>query len=342
MGRPVLIGVLLGLAFGANAGAPGGDSLRGAYVHSYSNYFFLGPLIKKNDLGFDIVSANDAKKSYTFKANHSVSAGFNVNLFDVNLGIVFGIPLEAGSEQVYGKSEVRDLQLTAIGKQWFADVYWQKYSGFYVQYPELVVPAGQPFPQRPDLATRNFGMSFTYIFNHEEFSLRAPYLFSERQKVGKGSFLFSYVLSSFDLQADSALIPAVRWPEWGDGAAVNELRFTSLGIAPGYSHTFVVKKFFLNLTLAFGPAHYWMRYKEQLSRARNDIRIDFYSLGRVGLGYDGDRFFGGLSFTTQSRNVTYGRTTFQNTIGTIRIVAGFRFKEEGLLKKKAIDFIPRP
>ncbi|HCR53761.1 MAG TPA: hypothetical protein DIW27_05040 [Cytophagales bacterium] len=317
------------------------DSTRGVYLESYSQYFFLGPLIKKNNLDFDIVSADDAKKSYTFKSNNSFSAGFNINVLDVNLGIAFGMPLNVKSEQLYGESDVSDLQLTAISKKWFADVYLQKYNGFYVQFPDQVVPKDQPFPQRPDLITRNSGMSFTYIFNHERFSLKAPYLFSERQKVSKGSLLFSYVLSSFSLEADSAMIPSSRWVDWGAGAETNQLRITSLGFAPGYSHTFVIEKFFLNLTLVFGPAHYWVRHKELFSPAQNDIRIDFYSLGRIGLGYNGDRFFSGLSFATQSRNVTYERTILQNTIGTIRLVAGFRFKEEGFLKRKAVDFIPR-
>ncbi|MCB0492877.1 MAG: DUF4421 family protein [Cyclobacteriaceae bacterium] len=342
MARALLIIVVLGWPVLVAGESFEQDSLRNDYIESYSHYFFLGPLIKKNDLDFDLVSTGNTKKTYTFKANHSVSAGFNVNLFDVNLGIVFGLPIDVESEELYGKSDVQDLQLIAIGKQWFADVYFQRYNGFYVQYPDLLVPKGQPFPQRSDLITRNSGMSFTYIFNHEEFSLRAPYLFSERQKVSKGSFLVSYVLSSFTMEADSALIPSTSWVDWGAGASVNQLRFTSLGFAPGYSHTFVAKDFFLNLTLALGPAHYWVRYKELVSQARNDIRIDFYSLARIGIGYNGERFFSGLSFTTQSRNVTYEQTTFQNAIGTVRLVAGFRFREEGYMKKKAKDFIPMP
>ncbi len=314
------------------------DSTRLQYVHSYSEYFFIGPLIKKNNLEFDLVSADDLKKSYTFKPNHSYSLGFNVNLFDVNLGIVFGVPLDVNSEQLYGESDVSDLQLTAIGKKWFADLYYQEYDGFYVLFPEQTVPANQPFPQRPDLITRNSGMSFAYIFNHNQFSLRAPYLFSERQKVNKGSFLLSYVLSTFSMRADSALIPVSRQAIWGPGAGVNEGRFTSLGFAPGYSYTLVGGKFFLNLTLVLGPAHYWVQYMEQ-NIERNDIRIDFYSVGRVGIGYNGDRFFAGLSLSNQSRNVTYERTTFQNSIGTARLVAGFRFKEKGFLKNKATDLL---
>lgn len=316
------------------------DSTRGNFIESYSRYFFLGPLIKKNNLEFDILSADDLKKSYTFKSNHTYSLGFNVNLFDVNLGIVFAIPVDTKSEELFGTSDVSDLQLTAISRRWFADVYFQKYNGFYTQSPDVVIPTGQPYPQRPDLVTRNLGMSFAYIFNHEKFSLRAPYLFSERQRVSKGSFLLSYVLSSFTMAADSALIPSSRWAEWGDGASVNEVRFTSLGLAPGYSHTFVLEKFFLNMTLALGPAHYWVLYKEKDRSAQNDIRIDFYSLGRVGIGYNGERFFSGISVTAQSRSLTYERTTFQNSISTVRLVAGFRFLEQGFLKRKATDLIP--
>jgi hypothetical protein len=339
MGRTGLVVILI-LLLSLRSQANERDSTSANFIESYSQYFFFGPLIKKNNLDFDIISADDVKKSYTFKANHSYSAGFNMNLFDVNLGIVFAVPLATKSEQLFGSSDVSDLQLTAISRRWFADLYFQKYNGFYVQSPDVVVPVGQPFPQRPDLVTRNTGMSFAYIFNHNKFSLRAQYLFSERQRVSKGSFLLSYVLSSFTMQADSSLIPSSRWIDWGDGASVNEVRFTSLGLAPGYSHTFVLKKFFLNMTAVIGPAHYWVRYKEVANFAQNDIRIDFYSLGRVGIGYNGDRFFSGLSVTSQSRSLTYERTTFQSAISTVRIVAGFRFIEGGLLKKKATDLIP--
>lgn len=339
MGRTGLFIILVLLAF-HETHANEADSTRGEFIESYSQYFFIGPLFKKNNLDFDIFSADDVKKSYTFRANHSFSLGFNVNLFDVNLGIVFAMPLETKSDLLYGASEVSDLQLTAISRRWFADVYFQRYDGFYVQSPDVVIPTGQPFPQRADLVTQNLGMSFAYVFNNNKFSLKAPYLFSERQKVSKGSFLLSSVLSSFTMAADSALIPSVRWKEWGPGASVNEVRFTSLGLAPGYSHTFVVKKFFLNMTLALGPAHYWVRYKEMISREQNDIRVDLYSLARIGIGFNGDRFFSGISVTSQSRSLTYERTTFQNSISTVRVVAGFRFLEEGFLKKKAIDLIP--
>lgn len=316
------------------------DSIRNEYIHSYSDYFFLGPLIERDNLDFDVIAADDNRKRYSYKSNVAYSLGVNVNLFDVNLRVSFSTPLAAQSRFIYGKSEVTDLQIIAITKKWFADAFYQKYNGFYVESPDEIIPAGQPFPQRADIDTKNYGMSFAYVFKHDQFSIRAPYIFSEHQKKSKGSFLLSFVLSTFSMKADSALVPSSQWAQWGEGSQAKEMRFTSLGLGPGYSHTFVLNKLFLNLTLVLGPAHYWVRYENVADRTHDDIRIDLYSLGRIGIGYNGDRFFGGMSVTTQSRNITYENVTMQYGTGTFRLVLGYRFKEQGFLKRKAVDLIP--
>jgi len=201
------------------------------------------------------------------------------------------------------------------------------------------IPSGQPLPQRPDMLTRNIGLSFAYAFNHNQFSLRAPYIFTERQKVSKGSWLVGYTFSSFTLSADSAFVPRNEWSTWGKGATIEKARFTSLGFAPGYTHTFVYNKFFLNLLLVFGPAHYWVRYTEQENKVTDDIRIDFYSGGRVGVGYSGDKFFGGINLSTQTKNVNFDESRFRNNTSVFRIVAGMRIREIGILKKGAIDIL---
>lgn len=315
------------------------DSLRSQYIHSYSDYFFLGPLIEKDNLDFELISTEDNQKRYAFKTNIAYSLGVNLNLFDVNLRVSFSTSLATQSKSLYGSSDVKDIQLTAITRRWFADGFYQEFGGFYIDSSNADIPSGQPYPQRADIITSNYGVSFAYIFNHQKFSLKAPYIFGERQKVSKGSFLLNYVLSSFAMKADSALITQNQRSGWGSGSDVTQLRFTSLGIGPGYSHTFVMNKFFLNLTLVVGPAHYWIQYKEESDVVHQDIRIDGYSVGRVGLGYNGDRFFAGLSVNTQSRNIRFEEVTLQNGMATFRLVTGYRFREAGFLKRRAVELI---
>lgn len=307
---------------------------------SFQDHFFIGPVIKSRTLIFGIESITN-NEEIRFQPNSSSSIGLNTFLFDLNLEATFSIPLNDNSISRFGESNVRDLQIAAVGRRFFGDAYWQKYSGFFYEYPSLSVSGSEPFPRRPDIATRNFGVSFGYVFNHDHFSLRSAYTFVDRQLNSRGSPLLGFVVSTFDIKADSSLFPKALAP-LGEDAAVNEIRFTSLGFAPGYSYTAVIKKWFLNLSFSAGPAHYWIRYNLPQSGFHYNIDINWlYSL-RIALGYNADRFFWGLTYNGQGRSVAFEQIRFNNSIGTLRLVLGYRFREKGFLTKSVWDFVPLP
>ncbi|MBK5280436.1 MAG: DUF4421 family protein [Bacteroidia bacterium] len=323
-----------------NTGFSQEDSIRNNYVKGFPDYFFLGPVIKQRNLSFDVASVRDQKKQLTFKPNSSYSVGLSLNIFDIGIEAAMSIPINVKNQELYGTSTVRDLQINTISKRWLLDAYHQKYSGFYLSNPNFDVPSNQPYPHRDDLQTRNLGLSFSYIFNADKFSLRSTYSFSERQRSSHGSFLFSYIVSSFNLAADSALISRDERPTFGKGSSAFDMRFTSLGIGPGYSYNLVYRKFFINLTLSVGPAHYWIRYTEEGGTVRNDIRISTFQSARAGIGYNGDRFYGGISSTSQVRSLKFEEVKFTNKNSAFRLILGYRFKEFGILKKHALDYNP--
>jgi hypothetical protein len=74
--------------------------------------------------------------------------------------------------------------------------------------------------------------------------------------------------------------------------------------------------------------------------ARYDISINTCADVRVALGYNGDRIFGGMSFITQSRNIRFDEVRFVNGSYTFKLMVGYRFREVGILKKRAKDYIP--
>lgn len=316
------------------------DSIPQPLIKTFDDYFFVGPVLKKRDLTFTMKSKKDRTGNISFRPNNSYSVGFNTNVFDIGIEASMSIPLEVKSLNRYGQSEVKDFQVSTISRSFLADAYWQKYSGFYYTYPSLKVPDNKPFPRRADITTRNFGASFAYVFNYGRFSIRSAYTFLDQQLKSKGSPILSFVVSSFDIRGDSAIIPRTLRP-LNLSANVNEARFTSLGIAPGYSYNLILKKFFLNLTLIAGPAHYWVSYQMEDGAIRNDIEINVYTSARVALGYNGDRFFSGISFSTNGRNLTFEQTEFSNSINTFRLVLGYRFKESGILKRSILDYVPK-
>ncbi len=262
-------------------------------------------------------------------------------MFEVGFELAYAIPLAQHSIDRYGKSVARDLQLNALAKHWGVDAFYQRYSGFYLVDRDREPPRNEPFPQRRDIATKNFGATVHYVFNNQKFSFRSAYNFSERQLFSKGSFLLFAALNTFRVAADSSIVNDNRKIDYGPDVDFTRLRYTTFSIAPGYTYSLTYHNFFLNTTLAFGPAHHWINYDLEASGStHHDIAINSFFGARVAIGYNADRVFGGLSFLSQGSSLKFKDVTFSNNNSVFKILVGYRFREFGILKKRVWDMLP--
>jgi hypothetical protein len=329
---------VLQLSSGATA-QTGTDSLRSIYIQEYPDRFGVWPVLKQRELFFSVRDADRKKQKVDYRPNNSFGLGIGAYLFEVLIEATFAIPLNEKRKEVYGDSDVRDWQANVVARKFAADVYYQKYSGFYVNDKRVVIPDGTPFPQRADINTRNYGLGGVYVLNHRKFSLRSAFNYVDRQLSSRGSLLIGGTLNAFKVEADSALLPAAALADMGEGSRFDFIRNSTVSLSAGYSYTWIWRKFFANATVAAGPAKHWVKYNES-GTSRYSGSLNALTSWRLGAGYNSDRFFGGLSFITQSRGATFGDILFSNTNSTLRIVAGYRFKEIGLLKKRAVEFLP--
>lgn len=314
------------------------DTLRAFYIQEYQDKFFIWPVLKHRSLTFDVSDRENDKQSVSFKPNNTASMGFGFYLFEVGFEVAFAIPINERQQQIFGDTKARDLQINVITKSWGVDLYHQKYSGFYKddQRTKIIIDGSK----RPDIDTRNFGISGVYIFNNKKFSLRSAYNFAERQLRKKGSFILYGTINSFKAEADSALLSPAMKVGFRDGSNVEDLKYTTMSVAPGYSYNYVLKKFFVNGTLTVGPAHHWVYYQEDTGAEHYDVSFNATTALRLAIGYNSDRIFGGLGFSAQTRTVVFEDIRFQNSSNTFRVLIGYRFTEKGVLKKRAWDFIP--
>ncbi|MFZ6013439.1 MAG: DUF4421 family protein, partial [Bacteroidota bacterium] len=197
-----------------------------------------------------------------------------------------------------------------------------------------------PYPQRPDIHSRNFGITGNYVFNNHKFSFRSAYNFAERQLYSKGSFLIFSTINSFRMRADSSILSNQEEAMFGKQVAFTRLRYTTFSVAPGYTYSVIFKNFFLNGTLSIGPAHHWIYYKLEDGTDLNEIAINSFVVARISLGYNGDRLFGGITFVSQGSNVRFEDVKFSNNNGTFKMLIGYRFKEFGFLQKRVWDLLP--
>lgn len=312
------------------------DSLKDDYIHSYPDHFFLWPVLKQRSLRFTVANRND-NESVVFKPNNSYAVGFGAYVFDLSFEVTFAIPINEKNRTIFGESSARDLQINTLSKKWGADLYYQKYQGFYSDDGSYY-PSDKPYPQRSDITTKNFGLTGLYIFNDEKFSVKSVFNFSERQLKSGGSWLLTGTVNSFKLNADSAVVDVVYRDQIGLGSSFDALRYTTFSIAPGYAYNVVYKNFFLSGALMLGPAHNWTYYKMEDESEKNDIRINVFSSLRLGLGYSNDRFFAGINYVMQSRAVRFEDVQVSSSSSTFRFLVGYRFREFGILKKSIWDF----
>jgi len=323
----------------SHAGAQRNDSIRDKYVERFPDYFFVWPVLKQRSTSFEIQQNKNRGNQLAYKPNNSYGLGFGMYLFEVGAEITFSIPVGEQKNEFFGKTKATDIQANLLGKHWGADVFYQRYTGFYVADANKSVAPNLPYPQRPDMSTDNIGVNGIYIFNKNKFSLRSAYNFAERQRKSAGSFLMTGTINSFQMKADSALYGKSYESLYGKNTAVSEFETFTIGISPGYTHTLVAKNLFINGSLSLGPAFRNTDYVVndiRYSSAGVDAFVDF----RGAVGYNGERFFSGLSFVAQSRTVRIDETRFISVSSTVKFLVGYRFREFGILKTRAVDLVP--
>jgi hypothetical protein len=316
------------------------DSVRAYYIRHFPDHFFLYPVLKQRSLNFELAKQSGDENLLTFKPNNSYSLGLGMYLFEVGFELALAIPVDEKNKAIYGESRARDLQLNILGKKWGVDAFFQRYHGFYVTDSENEVVDNTPYPQRPDIISRNFGATGSYVFNNQRFSFRSAYNYAERQVFSKGSLLLASTISSFRMQADSSILNNTQEVAFGQNVSFTNLRYVTFSIAPGYTYSVVFNNFFLNGTLLVGPAQNWIKYQLEGGDRKNDSGINSFIAARLSLGYNGERVFGGISFLSQGSIVKFEDVSFSNNNGSFKILFGYRFREFGFLRNRLWDMIP--
>lgn len=312
-------------------------SVRSQYIRSYPNDFFVWPVLKQRKLDFELRSLAGDRNRLQYSANKPYSLGVGLYLFEVAFELAFAVPLDEQSKRIYGESTTRDIQLNILGRRWGADLFWQRYSGLYINDPANPVPTNTPYIQRPDITVRNVGLSVNRVLNSNKFSFRSAYNFVERQLTSAGSPIVFATFDNLIVKADSAIVGDRFAEQFGDSHTIIHIRTSNLGIAPGYTYSLIWKGFFINGAFAIGPMHNWMKYELEDGGGDTRLKFNLYVAARLALGYNGDRFFGGLTFMNHGRNVKFEDVQMTNSQSSFKILFGMRFRESGILKKKIWD-----
>jgi hypothetical protein len=315
---------------------PASDSIRVRFIKPFEHQFFIGAVLKQRSVSFQFANASNRKNWVSYVPNNTYTAGIRVNLFGMGIEGGVSVPIAQKNIERFGASTTKEFQGNAFTKRWFADFHWQQYEGFYTKRSWVKLSSKEIHPQRDDLVLNNSGISFTYIFNQNRYSMRAPYQFSEHQLKSGGSCMLGFVMNRFRISGDEFILSEADQSYFAEGSNVRATDYTTAALAAGYGYTFIHKDFFLNVTGLVGPSHHWMKYTTD-QQSQYDIDLNLYTTYFAAIGYNGERSFVGMTFHSKNTQVRMLETSVSNTLNSFRLIAGYRFYEKGLFKKRPKD-----
>jgi hypothetical protein len=329
--------LLLVLMFGFSSALPQTDSARLQYIKPFERQIFIGSVLKQRSFSFQLTNSQNRKNWVRYVPNNTYSAGARINLFGVGLEAAVAIPLATRNVERYGSTTVRELQGNSFTEKWFADFFWQRSNGFYVKRSWAPLTSKEIHPQRNDLDLRNTGLSFTYIFNHQKYSMRAPYQFSEHQRKNGGSVMLGFIMNRIRIESGDDIIDAADQSYFSIGADAESTDFFTAAIATGYGYTLVHKDFFLNVTALAGPSHHWMTFHN--NQKHFDVDLNLYAAYQAALGYNGEHAFVGMTFSSRNTQVRMLETSVSSARNSFRLIAGFRLREKGFFTQRPKDLL---
>ncbi len=311
-----------------------------AYIDDYTRDVTFRLYGSRKYTNFDIVDTK-RDKEILYRPNDNFNIGFGANYKFLGINIGFNLPFINKDDELYGRTRYLDLQTHVYLRKLVVDFYWQYYRGYYIAASEngllstagINTEEGKPLMIRPDLHTRNYGLSMLYVFNDERFSYRAAYLQNDYQKKSAGSLILGGEIFSTKIDGDSSLIPtSLEEPDFFEGKRYDRSGIISVAATAGYAYTLVYKRhLFLTLSLSGGLG---VNVTKLLMMDGGSSREGGWQLNntvRASIGYNSDRYFAGIHYVNVvTRSETPVSNTYQ-TFGTgnfrISLVRRFTLKK---------------
>jgi hypothetical protein len=177
------------------------------------------------------------------------------------------------------------------------------------------------------------GIGGSYVFNNTKFSYRSAFTFNERQKKSAGSAIIGGGLIFNYIRADSSMVGSDYIVEL-DSLNINKANFANLYATGGYAHNFVIKYFFLSLSLGLGFGVSTDRvFIENHNEEYRKSGLSVVSVFRASVGYNRDNYYIGLSMYNNGLSIVSSKNiglSYRNT--NFNFYVGYRFSH--LFKKK--------
>ena len=264
--------------------------------------------------------------------NTSLITRLNVNYQWLSVGVEFAPKFIPGNDDndIKGSTDAFSLGTSLIFKHWWLEVNYSKVRGYYLENTQDFIgwKPGDPYFQFPDQFYQGIELISGYNSN-SHFSFRSLTSQTERQLKSTGSFIPAVFLRYY------------QFVDKDSNPSLSHQRSNSFegSLGPGYVYTFVLRENFYFSAGLLGSIGY-LNAKittdsngEKIITNQDDLILRWQV--RSGIGYNGDRLYGGAYGSFQGVQYEQENTTVMNTENRLffHIFLGYRFTPFRFLKR---------
>lgn len=166
----------------------------------------------------------------------------------------FKFPGSGKSEQQFGATSAQDYLAFWHFDRFGVDLFYQKYSGFYVSPESKAAPAGSG-TIRPDIAASYYGTNI-YFSIFKEFSIRSAFLNENAPEGFSWGILLGLSLNRSDLSAASTIVTTQIESQFPSLAGFTKGNYFNAALTPGLGVSYSANSgFFATLVLMAGGGY---------------------------------------------------------------------------------------
>ena len=270
------------------------------YVKDYPKHITLRTFsgVRANHLYFN---DDDGTRIIDYRANQNVRFGLGFSYRWLNLTTSFASPFSGIDNEAKGETTHFDLQWNFYYQLFGLDFRLQYFKGYYLQNSHQAFQNWNSreaqFFIRPDIEVFSLGANIYYVFNEKQFSYKAVFTQTTRQKKSKGSWLLGARFDIVAAQADSAFLIGDNWVVSQEYADVNAMGNFTVGVGPGYGQTWVWNDYyFFTLSGLFFVNLQSIAYNTIQDKQEITGNISGFTQIRTAIGYNNDRNIVGLGW----------------------------------------------
>ena len=270
------------------------------------------------------------------KPNGQTNVGLGFNYKWLGLGVSFSLPFMNKDDEIYGETKRFDTQLNIFSRWFGIDAHLQYYKGFYLENPKDFQDWNEEFyPQIGDIEALSLGIAAYYFFNNKNFSYKAAFTRTQIQKKSAGAFILGGFYNLDIALAPSSFVPSqLNNPNLANDFDINAYSTAIIGLSIGYTYTFVVKRFFINLSLVPGFGARVVKLWAEGTEHKISPSISASITSRVAIGYEGKHLYWGLNIINTTNSYKHEEYEISSSTGNVKLYIGKRFNFSSRRKKK--------